>query len=138
MQGEEISEKVTTNADKPFIRGFVLRDPIGYQALSTNQFFDNYKKVNEVNKTYKKYLKDGDREKAIAYREKHENEFMAYNRYNSTYKRIKETSKTMDKIYSDVNLTSEEKQERLLPLQKKISDISFDTNVWYNELKRSK
>lgn len=138
LQGEEVNENVSTMADKPFVRGFVLRDPIGYQALSTNQFFDNYKKVNEINKTYKKYLKDGDREKAIAYREKHENEFMAYNRYNSTYKRIKETSKTMDKIYSDVNLTSEEKKERLLPLQKRISDLSFDINQWYEELKRSK
>ena len=132
FNGEETGERVKTLSDAPFIRGFVIRNPVGYQALSTNEFFENYKTVSQIHSTYNKYKKT-DREKALEYREKHSAELRAYNRINSTRKQISEIGKQMDKIYSDKNLTNKEKQERLQPLAKRISDMAFETNVWYGE-----
>ena len=54
---------------------------------------------------------------------------------NDTKKRISEIGKQMDKIYSDKTMTSKEKQERLQPLAKRISDMAFDANVWYGNTK---
>lgn len=133
FNGEETNEKVKTLADAPFLRGFVLRDPVGYQAVSTNEFFENYKKVSQAHMSYNKYKKSGDREKANEYKEKHNSELRAYSRMNNTRAQISDLGKQMDKIYSDKNLTNKEKQERLQPLAKRISDIAFETNVWYGE-----
>ena len=134
FNGEEIPEKVKTLADAPFLRGFVLRDPVGYQAVSTNEFFENYKIVSEKHATYNKYKKT-DREKAREYKEEHSAELKAYKKMNDTKKRISEIGKQMDKIYSDKTMTSKEKQERLQPLAKRISDMAFDANVWYGNTK---
>lgn len=134
FNGEETSEKVKTLADAPFLRGFALRDPIGYQAVSTNEFFENYKTVSEKHATYNKYKKT-DREKAREYKEKHSVELKAYKKLNDTKKQISEIGKQMDKIYSDKTMTSKEKQERLQPLAKRISDMAFDANVWYGNTK---
>lgn len=133
FNGEEVNEKVTTKADEPFIRGFVIRDPVGYQAVSTNEFFENYKTVSQAHATYNKYKKSGDREAAREYKAKHELELRAYKRMNNTKKEISNIGKQMDKIYSDKNLTNKEKQERLQPLAKRISDKAFETNIWYGE-----
>lgn len=132
FNGEETNEKVKTAADAPFIRGFVLRDPIGYQAVSTNEFFENYKEVSEKHASYNKYKKTN-REAAKKYKEKYNLELKAYKRMNNTKKQISDIGKQMDKIYSDKNLTNKEKQERLQPLAKRISDKAFDANVWYGE-----
>jgi len=134
FNGEETPEKVKTLADAPFLRGFVLRDPIGYQAVSTNEFFENYKTVSEKHATYNKYKKT-DRERAREYKEEHSAELKAYKKMNDTKKRISEIGKQMDKIYSDKTMTSKEKQERLQPLAKRISDMAFDANVWYGNTK---
>lgn len=134
FNGEETPEKVKTLADAPFLRGFVLRDPVGYQAVSTNEFFENYKTVSEKHATYNKYKKT-DREKAREYKEEHSAELKAYKKMNDTKKRISEIGKQMDKIYSDKTMTSKEKQERLQPLAKRISDMAFDANVWYGNTK---
>lgn len=134
FNGEKTPEKVKTLADAPFLRGFVLRDPIGYQAVSTNEFFENYKTVSEKHATYNKYKKT-DRERAREYKEEHSAELKAYKKMNDTKKRISEIGKQMDKIYSDKTMTSKEKQERLQPLAKRISDMAFDANVWYGNTK---
>lgn len=134
FNGEKTPEKVKTLADAPFLRGFVLRDPIGYQAVSTNEFFENYKTVSEKHATYNKYKKT-DREKAREYKEEHSAELKAYKKMNDTKKRISEIGKQMDKIYSDKTMTSKEKQEKLQPLAKRISDMAFDANVWYGNYK---
>ena len=133
FNGEEIPAKVKTLADAPFIRGFVIRDPIGYQAVSTNEFFENYKTVSEKHATYNKYKKT-DREAAREYKNKYETELRAYKKMNSTKKQISEIGKQMDKIYSDKTMTNKEKQEKLQPLAKRISDMAFDANVWYGNL----
>lgn len=132
FNGEETNEKVRTTADEPFIRGFVIRDPIGYQAVSTNEFFENYKKVAEKHSTYNKYKKT-DREAAREYKEEHEQELRAYKKMNATKQEISNIGKQMDKIYSDKSLSNKEKQEQLQPLAKRISDMAFDANVWYGE-----
>jgi len=134
FNGEKTPEKVKTLADAPFLRGFVLRDPVGYQAVSTNEFFENYKTVSEKHATYNKYKKT-DREKAREYKEEHSAELKAYKKLNDTKKQISEIGKQMDKIYSDKTMTSKEKQERLQPLAKRISDMAFDANVWYGNTK---
>ena len=136
FNGEETPEKVKTLADAPFLRGFVLRDPVGYQAVSTNEFFDNYKTVSEKHASYNKLVKSGDREAARNYKEKYDSELRAYKRMNNTKKEISAIGKKMDKIYADKSLTNKEKQELLKPLAKRISDIAFDTNVWYGEFKK--
>ena len=135
FNGEKVPEKVKTNADAPFIRGFVLREPIGYQATSTNEFFENYKKVSQSYSTYNKYQKT-DKEAARKYKEKHDTELRAYKKMNNTKKQISDLGKRMDKIYADKNMTSQEKQEALQPLAKRISDLAFDANVWYGEFKK--
>ena len=55
---------------------------------------------------------------------------------NNTKKQISDLGKRMDKIYADKNMTSQEKQEALQPLAKRISDLAFDANVWYGEFKK--
>lgn len=133
FNGEEINKKVSTTADAPFIRGFVIRDPVGYQAVSTNEFFENYKTVSEKHASYNKLVKSGERDAAREYKTKHNAELRAYDKLNNTKKRIGDIGNQMDKIYSNKNMTNKEKQERLQPLAKMISDMAFDANVWYGE-----
>lgn len=130
---EEINEKPSSLSDAPFLRGFVLRDPVGYQAVSTNEFFENYKKVSTIDKTYKKLKNNNEVEKAIEYREKHEQEINAYRRMNNFNKRIKELGKRMDKVNSNSSLSKEEKKEILQPLAQQMADTAFEANVWYGE-----
>ena len=133
FNGEEINEQPSSLADAPFLRGFVLRDPVGYQAVSTNEFFENYKKVSTIDKTYKKLKNNNEVEKAIEYREKHEQEINAYRRMNNFNKKIKELGKRMDKVNSNSSLSKEEKKEILQPLAQQIADTAFEANVWYGE-----
>ena len=133
FNNEKTPVRVKTLADAPFLRGFVLRDPVGYQAVSTNEFFENYKAVSEKHASYNKLVKSGDREAARQYKEKYGLELRAYKRLNNTKKQISDIGKQMDKIYADKKLTNKEKQERLQSLAKRISDMAFDSNVWYGE-----
>ena len=133
FNGEEINELPSSLADAPFLRGFVLRDPVGYQAVSTNKFFENYKKLSTIDKTYKRYKNNNEVEKAIEYREKHGQEINAFKRMDRFSKQIKELNKRIDKISSNSSLSKEEKKEIIQPLAQQIADTAFKANVWYGE-----
>lgn len=127
--GEDVPEKPTTQADTPVIKAFTVREPTGYGANSVSNFFDDWKKVSEVNAT-KGHL---DGEEKSAYMERNAKTLQSYKRMKGYYDQIRSIGKQSDLVYSDMEMSSKDKVERLSEYGDQILNVAKDANKWYAE-----
>jgi len=127
--GAEVPEKPVTNADTLFLRGFSIRRPSGYNAVSTQTFMERMRDLSQVQAAYKS--KKGE-EKSL-YREKNADKIELFNVMDSFSERIKEISKQIDKVYEDTGMGSQEKVDSIADFEDQILNIAREGNTVYNE-----
>jgi hypothetical protein len=125
--GEEIPEDPRDLSNIPLIRGFTVREPVGYKSNSVSNFFDNLEKVQQTRSQYRRL--DGD--KAKKYFDKNKDLIQAYERMNAFKKQIKKLGKMSDEIYSHKTMSPEEKTKKLSDLGEKMLDVAIEANKFF-------
>jgi len=127
--GEEIPEEPVTPADIPIVKAFSVREPTGYRAVSVSNFFDTWKKVNEIHATSRKL--EGD--ERADYLEENAEILRAHKPMKAFYDRIRTVGKLSDRIYEDPAMSSEEKVEQLSEFGDQILETAKTANEWFTE-----
>lgn len=127
--GATIPSEPKTPADTMIIKAFSVREPTGYGANSTNNFFDTWEKVSEAHAT----LGHLEGEEKIKYREKNADILRAYEPMKGFYNHIRAAGKHADRVYSDETMSADEKVKALSENGKVILDAAIAGNKWYKD-----
>jgi len=127
--GEDVPDDPVTASDKMFVRGFSVRNPSGYQAISTQNFYDKWEKVEQAHTAFAR--KDGDEKQK--YREENEQLIRSYKPMKKFTEQISDVGDRIDKIYEDPDMDSKEKVERIREYEDHILAIAKRGNEWFNE-----
>lgn len=130
--GEEVNEGITVKKDIPIVGALVGRIPDGSRSRSYQQFADDFKKAQQAHNAYNN--KDGAERKE--YREKHAFELESYDRLKNFSKQIKTVRKKINEIYENASLSSQRKTEAIVPLERRITEISREANKVTAEIKK--
>ncbi len=128
--GEEFPEKPTTNADIMFLRGFSIRRPSGYNAISTQTFMKKYSEFEQYRAAYEA-RKDEDK---AEYYEKHEDKIIAAQTLKPIREQIQAIGKSIDRIYDDKDMAAEDKVSAISELEDQMLEIAKDGNETILEL----
>lgn len=127
--GETIPERPITDSDIPVLKAFAIRDPSGFRAVSTQNFYKNWKEIQQKHATWNK--KDGEERKE--YFNKNKEIILQYKPIKEFNKKIRNIGKQIDAIYDDTKMKSEEKVKRIAKLEKQIVKVAKQANKLYNE-----
>jgi len=124
FNGVDVPEKPITKADIPLIRSLIKRSPTGYGSVSANNFFTNWKSIQQKHATFNR--KKGKDKKA--YFEKNKQEITSYKTMKGFHKQLKAVRDQQDSIYVNKTMTSETKVDRIKTLDSKIDSIVRKAN----------
>jgi len=127
FNGEKTSDKPIVPADIPLVRSMAVRTPSGYGTISASNFFDNWNTIQQKNATFNK--KKGKDKKE--YFEKNKRELTSYKLMKGFYNQMKSIRDIEDRIYTDKNMSSEDKVDKIKSLDKKIDTIVKKANKTY-------
>ena len=126
--GEVVPEEAKRSADMMFVRGFSVRDPSGYQAVSTQNFFEKHKELEELHNSYT--AKKGKQKQAFY--EKHGDAIRKYKPMHNFKERIGDLGDRLDMIHDDPKMTSEAKVKQIKVIEDQILDVAKRANSWFN------
>ena len=109
--------------EMPVIRGFVAREPTGYNSMSVQKFMDEYKKLEMVNNTLKKKEREESAD-ADAYADKHEKELDLFEELKGYNKEIKDLNLEINDVSKDDSLSPREKRKELRDLRKEMTSVA--------------
>ena len=125
-----------TLADKPVVKAFVTRRPIGSASESVNRFYEKYQKYESREKMLKEFLRNNEKEKFYAYKEKFPELYFTYDwerkdfysiparYYRKVARQIAELRKKEQQIYVSKTLSPEEKRERIDKINELITKVA--------------
>ena len=125
--GEKVPEKPVTPSDIPIIKGFSVREPVGYSANSVNNFFDNLEESSQKYNTFRK-LEGNEKAEYIKENQKYINSYKSMKQF---YKRIRILGDKSDMIYDDISMSSERKVKELSKIGNEILDVAIEGNKFY-------
>jgi hypothetical protein len=135
-QGEDIAEKPITPSDVPVLRAVSVRDPVGSASQSLSNFYDNYFKLRQTHRSYKYKLNNGTIEEAQEYEDDNFDTIMLFEEVDDMfYEQIRELNKESKDIYSDTDMTGDEKVQELHEVNKLVTEIARDANNYIKENK---
>ena len=111
--GEEIPEKPTSPMDIPLVRAFNMRDPAG-SGTSIQMFYKSAKLIKQTNNRVRTLTG----EERSQYIEDNRVLIASKSAFNAANKNIRNINKRIDRIYSDLSMSGEEKEEALKVLNK--------------------
>lgn len=125
--GEAVPEEPITDSDKLFVRAFSVRDPSGFQAISTQNFMKRFREINQIKASFN--TKKG--EERRVFQQRYAEQIRAYKPMKAFQKRINLIGDQIDRIYENTNMDSQTKVERIKVLNDQILEISRQGNRWY-------
>ena len=123
-----VAEKPATDADNILIQGFTLRDPIGSNSNSVQNFFDNYKLAKQA-WNGQKNVPEEDKEAYIANRAQ---QISSYKSMERARKDIAGLQKEIIRITKDTDMSADEKRKTIKDLNSQITVIAREANKEYN------
>jgi len=132
----DIPQPTKTLADKPVIRAFVIRRPIGSASESVNRFYETLKEYTGHERMMKEYIKNNEREKFYNYRDKHPEVFLSYdwegkNFYSIPARYYRQIADIMSKlrkterqIYKSKTISSEDKRIKINQIDEEITKLA--------------
>jgi hypothetical protein len=122
--GEKVAEKPVTLSDMPLIRSLVSRDFTGSRSISVNNFYENWNNAKSKHASYNK--KKGEEKKEFF--EKHGDVIRSYQQLKGFNKQMSSLRKQIDKVYENVNMSSQQKVDKIRDIERKITDVSRKAN----------
>lgn len=130
--GQEVPERPKAPSDTPVIKAFSVREPVGTQANSVANFYEDWNDITQIHATYNS-LVDDEKE---AFLEQNEDKIRLYKPVRKLYfKRLSRLNKEADSVYQDLDMTSEEKVEALSEIGKEILEIAKEANEYIKDNK---
>jgi hypothetical protein len=109
--------------EMPIIRGFIAREPTGYNSNSVQEFMDKYAELEKISRTLKKKEKE-ESDDAESYAEKHERELDLFEEMKSYRKELKNLNTEINDISKDDTLSPQEKRKELRDLRKEMTSTA--------------
>lgn len=119
-------EPAKTLADRPFIRAFVAREPIGSGSESVNKFYKLYDKANATKAAVKGLAEEGKDQEAIIYLRSHPAGFYTQG-LNKVARTFSDLRKKRDAALDSRELTPEQKKRAIDALDKIMTEIARQT-----------
>lgn len=125
-----------TLADKPVTKAFVVRRPIGSASESVNKFYDKYHEYESREKMLKEFLRNNEKDKFYAYKEKFPELYFTYDwerkdfysiparYYRKMARQIAELRKKEKQIHASKTLTPLEKREKIDRIDELITKVA--------------
>lgn len=110
-------------ADIPFIRAFIVRDPIGTQSESVNQFYDLLEQAESFEQASKRMLRVGEADEAVGILQDHP-EVHLLKGLRNTSRKMAQLRQIKDIIFNSRDLTPEKKQQQLAALDELITELA--------------
>ena len=140
LKGTGISPKITeptlTMADRPVVKAFVVRRPIGSASASVNRFYEELKEITGHEKLLKEYLRENEKDAFYKYVQKHPNIYLRFDWKTKKYYSIKarylrksaallsELRGFERDVYNSKTMSREEKREKIDKIDTKITEIA--------------
>jgi len=109
--------------ETPILRGFIAREPTGYNSMSVQKFMDEYGKLEEKYNTLKKKERE-DASDADEYADKYEKEIDLFEELKGYNKEIKDLTHEMNDVSKDDTLSPSEKRKELRDLRKEMTSVA--------------
>ena len=142
LVGTGISPRITdptkTLSDKPVIKAFVIRRPIGSASQSVTDFYDVMSNVTGNEKLMKKYIADGETKKLDKLKKEHPEVHFQYDWeseefYSATARYYRKVSKTLSElrtkeraVYADKKMSADEKRKKITKIDELITKTAQD------------
>lgn len=123
-----VAEKPATDADNILIQGFTMRDPMGTNSSSVQNFFDNYKLAKQAHLGEKNVPED----QIDAYRTNRQQQLAAYGSMERAHKDISGLQKEVMRIVKDTDMSGAEKKQSIRELNEQITDVARQANSEYS------
>jgi len=127
-------EPEPTLADRPFIKAFVVREPIGSASESVNDFYNILEKATQAYTASKQMAEGGDIDSSVQYIQEHK-EVLFYKGLNRVASQFSEIRKHKDAVMADKNLTPEQKRKAIDALDGLMTEIAKQALIIINENK---
>lgn len=128
IQGKETKEKRPIElSDIPGVKGFVSKDITSGQSESVNTFYENRDKVSRQYKTYRKYLRDGEKEKALSLRDEHP-EIRFHPKFTAYSRKFTEIGEKVDSIIESKDIPEDEKRATIKTLELEKIELAKKAN----------
>jgi len=111
------------SGETPILRGFIARDPTGYNSNSVQVFMEKYDELEKVSNTLKKKERE-EADDAESYSEKHERELDQFEEMKGYNKEIKDITLEMNEVSKDDSLSPSEKRKELRDLRKEMTSVA--------------
>lgn len=129
--GEDTPEKPSSLVDYPILRAFLSKDFIGSNSVSVTNFYNNREKFTQINSKYRNLIG----EEKINFYQENRTEINAYKPFLKYNKQISTIRKQIDAIFLDKKLDGDTKADKIKILDKQITDIAREANLYYSNLK---
>lgn len=120
------SEPSKTLADRPFIRAFVAREPIGSGSESVNKFYKFYDEANQTKAAVKGLAEGGKETEAVNYLRNHPAGFYTKG-LNKVARTFSDLRKKRDAVLDSRDLNPEQKKRAIDALDKIMTEIARQT-----------
>ena len=119
-------EPAKTLADRPFIRAFVAREPIGSGSESVNKFYNLYDEANSTKAAVKRLAEEGKEDAAVNYLRSHPAGFYTSG-LNKIARTFSDLRKKRDAVLDSRDLNPEQKKRAIDALDKIMTEIASQT-----------
>lgn len=126
--GTPVSEKPPSDADNILLQGFTVRDPIGSNSNSVQNFYENYKEAKQAHLGQKQIPED----QKEAYIDNRQQQIESFGMMERAHKQISDLQKEVVTTYKDTNLSGGEKKKIIRELNSQITDVAREANMGYN------
>lgn len=115
-----------TAADMPFIKAFLVREPIGSSSESVNKFYEYYTKANQAKTAVTALAEKGEEEQAVNYLKEHPEGFYAKG-LNKVARTFSELRQKRDAVLNAQDIDPDQKKKALDALDKIMTEIARQT-----------
>lgn len=127
--GIDVAEKPPSDADNILLQGFSIRDPVGTNSTSVQNFYQNYKEAKQAH-TGLKNVPDDEQD---SYQANRQHQLDSYGDMEAAHKQITGLNKQIIATYRDTSMSGAEKKQLIRELGQQMTDIARDANMNYNQ-----
>jgi len=115
-----------TAADRPFLKAFLIMEPIGSSSESVNKFYEYYTKANQVKITVTALAEKGQEEQAVNYLKEHPEGFYTKG-LNKVARTFSELRQKRDAVLNARDIDPDQKKKALDALDEIMTEIARQT-----------
>lgn len=130
--GEKMPSKPASLSDKWVIRGFITRDPVGYNSQSVQNFYDNLSEIKKIHASSEKLKGD----QAKIFKKDNADVLSKYEKAKSYEKSMKKLRESYDSIMINTSMDKYKKRDKIREVEKRMTELARKANKQLKKTKR--